>query len=368
MPILPVRMQSRLKNFENGYCKGRNLAERTRIRYVQEITLFGRFLASKGMKDFLPAGQDTFIGYFDSIHRTEGTLASKKIVLKVFYGFLGKPRLVDWIKVKRPPIPKIEPEDIISRDEFISLLSACRTQRDRAALQVLFETGARIGEILSLKVKDAHFERNTTYIGIRVSKTEPRKLYLFDSVPDLKKLIEAHPDPKPESPLFTVRGGKQMGYFAFRGVLRLIAARAKFGKKIHPHLFRHSRASMDAKAGMPQPMAEKKYGWSKGSMMYSRYSHLSDRDVADWDMKQRGLRQEEPEQGQKAKECLRCKTMNPWTSTFCGMCGMSLDAKDAELVGEYDEITDEAMRRTLKKKGVMKEFLKEVEKVRKERK
>jgi hypothetical protein len=215
------------------------------------------------------------------------------------------------------------------------------------------------------------FSENSVLINIQVSKTFKRRIYLFDSVPDLKGWLSMHPQGKnPEAFLFTVKDGKQLQYMQFYLNLRNIVRRAGITKKINPKLFRHSAATLDIVVRrMPIPMAEKKYGWSKGSRMPSRYAHASDKDVADWSAEMRGLKTEQPESEQKAKECMRCRQMNPWTSTFCGTCGMSLEKEDYKTLEKLDaevEEVEEKLREHPKYKQALKEILKRMKKKEKE--
>lgn len=81
---------------------------------------------------------------------------SLKVSIKAFYKWLygGKnyPECVDWIKTHGFEKRKL-PEEILTRDEVKKLVEAARNPRDRALLMVLYESGARAGELVNIKIK-----------------------------------------------------------------------------------------------------------------------------------------------------------------------------------------------------------------------
>ena len=57
------------------------------------------------------------------------------------------------------------------------------------------------------------------------------------------------------------------------------AKRAGITKHVHPHLFRHSRATALLRMKVPEADVKKLLGWSPGSQQLTRYSHLTSRDA-----------------------------------------------------------------------------------------
>ncbi len=74
--------------------------------------------------------------------------------LRSFYKWLyGKdeyPDIVKWIKVGTEVKNKL-PEEMLSEEEVKKLIDACRNQRDKTIIALLWDTGMRIGELLNLK-------------------------------------------------------------------------------------------------------------------------------------------------------------------------------------------------------------------------
>jgi site-specific recombinase XerD/ribosomal protein L40E len=326
-----------MDDFANELKSNRGLKTPTVRSYVRALLYFGLFAVDKRHSSFKEVDSEDVKTYIKNPYPRTGhkkapsTMNTTKIAFRVFYRWMKLENVTEGLKLVNPKVKQISPEDCISETEFTTMLNLCVKQRDRALLQLLMESGARVSEIINMTVRDIHFEPDSVYADIRTSKTQERKVYLFDATEDLKRWLVMHPfGSDPDAPLFISYGRvlpkkkKRMEYDAVRQMLTRLALRAGIHKRIHAHLFRHSRCSLDAKRGLPLPLAEKKYGWVKGSAMYSRYSHIRDTDVRDWDSQVRGLTNKKEEDKTEAKKCLRCGTMNSWTLTRCSVCGMAL--------------------------------------------
>src|SRR2546427_8434300 len=74
-------------------------------------------------------------------------------LLRQFYTAAEQPDHADIFRLKRTSA-KISPEEILTLPEVNEMLKAARSLRDRAFLAVLWETGVRVSEVLSLNVAD----------------------------------------------------------------------------------------------------------------------------------------------------------------------------------------------------------------------
>ncbi len=100
-----------------------------------------------------------------------------------------------------------------------------------------------------------------------------------DSIAYLKDYIKSKDDK--DEYLFTGLQGQNlhqaMKYYDARKLLINLKARTGIDKRIYPHLFRHSMASLLA-SKFPEAPLENQMGWVHGSKMTSIYVHLSMRD------------------------------------------------------------------------------------------
>lgn len=134
--------------------------------------------------------------------------------------------------------------------------------RDRLLVTILYDTGARIQEVLNIRLNDLHL-KGTPTVTVHGKGNKTRHINLMDVT---KKHIENymrifHPgkDFYSDDYLFYVRrvdGNKRMTEDNARRLVRTYGKSAKktcpeIPDDIHPHLFRHTRAMHLYKHGMP---------------------------------------------------------------------------------------------------------------------
>lgn len=170
-------------------------------------------------------------------------------------------------------------------------------QRDYALFALMFNTGARVQEILNLRVRDLRLDPpcQVRLQGkgnkVRLCPIWPRTAQL------LRELIQARhasdQDPA-DRPVFANRHGASMTRFGVRYLLRkhLMAGSKKVsslaGKRIHPHSIRHTTAIYLLKAGVDFATISQWLGHASlnTTMRYAR---------ADIDLKRQALAQVFPE-------------------------------------------------------------------------
>jgi len=268
----------------------------------------------------------------------EVTVADYKKVLKQFFkwhdGEDGDyPETVDWITTTGPADSGTLPKELLDREDIDTLKDACRNPRDRAFIAMLYETGARIGELIDLTVGDieSHVHGNKVVID---GKTGQRRLPLVESAPALNKWLNEHPKAgTADAPLWCQLqdGGHQLSYHYIRQkLLERPAERAGVEKPMNPHHFRHSRATHLAQDFTEAEMCEW-FGWVQGSDVPGKYVHLSGRDIDRSYFENQGLESvEEEEEEDPVVECWNCHELNERGDHYCGKCGSPLteEAKD----------------------------------------
>ncbi len=97
------------------------------------------------------------------------------------------------IKIKKPR-RHLPVKQLITREDIIRLVDACDKPRDRALIMLMWDSGARIGELLSLNIGHVQFDRYCAVVIVN-GKTGMRRLRLISSVPDIQTWINMHPTP-----------------------------------------------------------------------------------------------------------------------------------------------------------------------------
>jgi len=244
--------------------------------------------------------------------------------------------------------------EVLSREEIRRILEACTRQRDRALVFVGYESGARAGELLGLRIRDVEFDDYGAVLRVR-GKTGFRRIRLVESVHDLLEWLKQHPyKSDPDAPLWISRQGgvRPVSKQRFCEILDRAARAAGIRKHVHPHLLRHSRATHLAKVLTEAQMREF-FGWTKRSEVPAIYVHLSGRDVDEALLRHYGIapKREERDAGAlRPWTCPRCGATNSPGLRFCGRCGFALnvwDAEEAARRSEHAERLQELLNRWL---------------------
>ncbi len=322
-----------LKFHEDMLAEG--LSELRVLKYLRLL----KWLAIWLEKDFDKANEEDIKRLVARIERSELSEWGKqnyKVAIKRFYRWLYKlpkgkdPELTEWIRTTIKNNNTKLPEELLTEDEVKAMINATPHTRDKALIAVLWDAGLRIGEAGSLKVKNVIFDDYGAVLVVH-GKTGYRRVRIIWAVPYLMDWLEQHPlKDNPEAPLWVkIWGGKTeaMNYAAIRKQIQTSAKRAGIKKRIHPHIFRHSRATYLAKH-LTEAQMKEYFGWTQSSRMAAVYVHLSGRDVDNAILKLHGLKKDEEEKP-KAKRCPRCKYINPTSAHFCIRCGAVLDLKTA---------------------------------------
>jgi site-specific recombinase XerD len=272
--------------------RGNNCSEDTIRNQNMVLTQFNQFIKGKPFKETTEKDVINFIQNRRQKGRALSSIKHYIIVIKVFYRWLYELPIHNYPKQVRNlnggrnknRFP-ITPNEMINEEDVAILLKHCTNFRDQAILMTLYESGARIGEFVNMDLKDLHFDNRGVVFVLR-GKTGERRIRLILSVPYLQKWIEHHPR-KSESrtPLWVALRKRRGEYQRLSDsmiyiMLQNLKKNSHFRKPVNPHNFRHSRATF-----LSQYLSDAKmrifFGWSRGSNMIGRYTHLSGKDLDD---------------------------------------------------------------------------------------
>ncbi len=355
------------------FCKVK-LAKGVSVGRAAKIIHCLRLLAKRLNKPFKDATKDDLIGLVGGLERSdyaEHTKYDLKVMLKMFYKWLKgndeyAPPEISWLKKSKKNLDHKLPEDLLSEDEILKLATAAINPRDKTLILVLYETGCRIGELLSLQMKNVKFDQYGAILRVS-GKTGDRRVRIISSAPVLASWLNSHPQADdPEAWLWLQYKNNKITDKCLRhatvyATLKKIAKRAGIRKKIYPHLFRHTRATVLANKLTDSQMKEH-FGWVQGSEMAATYVHLSGRDVDNAFLKMHGLVPNDGsyEEKLKLKPCQRCKENNAPTSKFCVRCGQPLDEKTMELIQNQRQKCDDVMNRLMEDEEIRNLLLKKI--------
>ncbi|MBN2517730.1 MAG: tyrosine-type recombinase/integrase [Candidatus Altiarchaeota archaeon] len=197
--------------------------------------------------------------------------------VKKFLEFLGKGELFKELHPTFKEKGMKLPEELLTLDEINRLVSAACGPRDKALISVLYESGARIGEIVTLQLRHVSFDQYGAVLIVN-GKTGMRRVRIVDSAPLLAEWIEKLHYKAPESPVWVNGQGSRVCYRTVHKMLKQLMKKCSVKKNIYPHLFRHTRATHLADK-LTEHQLRVYFGWSGRSDVPSIYVHLSGRDV-----------------------------------------------------------------------------------------
>ncbi|MEJ2775136.1 site-specific tyrosine recombinase/integron integrase [Sulfolobaceae archaeon RB850M] len=181
-------------------------------------------------------------------------------------------RFLKWLgKDIKPVTPRIRRNEIFALDEetFNKLLEITKRTSDKLILKLLFDTGLRAKELLSIKVSDIDFERGS--ITVRNTKNqETRTVFFTEGTKSLLIKYIKSKGLKSDDKLFNLT------YNALYKRLKRIGK--KIGIDLRPHLLRHTFATVAIKKGVPLPAVQKLLG-HKDIRTTQIYTHLLTTDL-----------------------------------------------------------------------------------------
>ncbi|MGQ9469297.1 MAG: tyrosine-type recombinase/integrase [Nitrososphaerales archaeon] len=184
-------------------------------------------------KPFEEAGKEDILKIVEEIERRKWSDRTKydyKISLRIFFRWLRKredyPEEVKWIKPRLKNGNRL-PEEILTEEEIKAMAEKAENPRDRALILCLYESGCRIGELLTLKIKNAQFDEHGAVLLVN-GKTGSRRVRIIASASALMNWLEHHPLNDNREAFVWIDVGtrnryERMSYSAVREVLRKLA-------------------------------------------------------------------------------------------------------------------------------------------------
>ncbi|HQW51937.1 MAG TPA: site-specific tyrosine recombinase XerD [Tepidiformaceae bacterium] len=286
-------MDERIGQFLNFLAVEKNASNNTIAAYKNDLGQFTAFLASATPGRALNGtSQDSFVKYVEYLrneqHYKDATVARKVAAVKSFYGFLAAEGMVDHDpteQLKSPQVGKTLPRalTVAEVDELLEQPARRNTpeaRRDKAMLELLYATGLRVTELVSLDVNDIALESDPVTVRCVGKGERERVLPLHQRPVDELRQYIFHVRPKlvrnrREAALFVNRRGERLTRQGFWLILKNYAKDANLDKTITPHTLRHTYATHMLSGGMPLRNVQDALGHASISTTQI-YTHLTD--------------------------------------------------------------------------------------------
>ncbi len=244
-----------IESFEKYLSDERHVSTNTYLSYVRDINQFNGYLEKYLDLDIVSVRQETVKGYvawLQGAGKSSATLARCLASIKCFYNYLLGREIVEQNPVFDISIERAEKKlpQILTSAEVELLLDQpkctdMKGYRDRAMLELLYATGIRVSELISLNIDDVKLSA-----GIIKCSSHGKERYIpmysaaIKAVSDYINLVRGQMLASPtEQALFVNVNGERMTRQGFWKVLKHYQETAKIDKDITPHTLRHSFAA-----------------------------------------------------------------------------------------------------------------------------
>jgi len=264
----------------------------TERAYAADLEQFEAFLARRGksLGAFEAIAREDATGFLAELHRQhqkKSSMARKLSTLRSFFRFLIHNRVLPQSPLAGLRNPKQESRQprALNVDQATALMDAPGRPgpegiRDLALVELLYGSGLRISEALSLSVDDVRADRG--FVRVRGKGGKQRLAPLSEAAKlRLREYLEQRQELTHDAGEQALFLGTRLGPLSRREAQRVVArlaAQAGVGQSVHPHTLRHSFASHLLQAGADLRSVQEMLGHSRLSTT-ERYTHLDMRHI-----------------------------------------------------------------------------------------
>ena len=246
-------MSNIIMRYEDYLIHTKHASDNTVASYMRDLRQYASYLGSEGI-DVLDADQDVVSSYMNSMKangKSAATISRALASIKSFYAFLAERGEIKTNPAKGVAALKVErrfPEILTGKEVELFLDQPrcvdAKGYRDHAMLELLYATGIRVSELISLDESDcslsAGFIRCESKGKERIIPLYPAAVKaLSDYIKDVRPQLLADPE---ETALFVNMNGERMSRQGFWKIVKHYQEMAQIDKDITPHTLRHSFA------------------------------------------------------------------------------------------------------------------------------
>lgn len=288
------------------YCFAQGLSEGRIKKYLYTLIKLSQFLGKK----FEKANKKDIVAVLAKLEKSdyeEQTKRDFKIALKKLYAWIRNcdpktypPEVSFFTTALKRNKEKVR--EVLTEEEIKKMIQSASTVRDKALLNCLWQSGCRVGELLSMKRSDVAFDEYSPIITLK-GKSGVRKVRIMDKENFLKSWVDSLPTDQNAIWItnFNRMNGSDktlsMTEAAVNKLLKTVGKKCNIQKNIYPHLIRASRATFLASL-MKEQQIKKMFGWVQSSEMLDVYISQNDVVLDEAILKMNGLLENKEEEVQ----------------------------------------------------------------------
>ncbi len=286
-------MEGNIRGFISYLSEERDASYNTKISYERDLKKLKEYLEKQGItnvQDVSETSLNSYILYLEKEGKAASTVSRYIASFKGFFEYCLRRGIIAEDPADRLRPPKVEKKfpQILTISETQKLMEEPDVQsdkgiRDRAMLELLYATGIRVSELISLKTEDMNLAME--YVVCH-EKSKDRIIPFGTAAKDalivyLDKTRDNMVGESESEYLFVNCSGKPMSRQGFWKLIKYYADKAGIEKEITPHTFRHSFAAHLLENGADVQSVQKMMGHADISttQMYVEMQAGNVRDV-----------------------------------------------------------------------------------------
>lgn len=268
-------------------------SENTELSYKRDLLKVCHFMQEQGITDvkkITATSLNSYILYLEKNKFAAATVSRNIAAIKAFYHYLFKEGIVSEDVSEQLKAPKIEKKmpEILTTEEVVLLLEqpcgdSPKEIRDKAMLELLYATGIRVTELITLKVSDINLQMG--FLLCRDTNKERVIPFGAEAKNALTRYLNGTREAMIEEPdseyLFANCSGQSMSRQGFWKLIKYYSKKAGITADITPHTLRHSFAAHLVENGADLRSVQEMLGHSDISttQIYANMNHNHIREV-----------------------------------------------------------------------------------------
>lgn len=237
----------------------RSLSDNTLDAYQSDIYKLQNFIQDRSLVDLTRSDATAFMEALSEIGLSIKSIARIVSGVKSFYKFLLAEEVITanpFSRISNPKLPKYLPS-VLTHEEVMSMIehidySRFASERDKTVIMLLYGSGLRVSELVSLQVNDLFLEEGVIKVLGKGNKERlvPIGEKTINQIGHYIRYYRNEVAKKKSEPelILNQKGNKLSRVYVFK-IIKRLAEKAGIKQNISPHTLRHTFATVLIEAG-----------------------------------------------------------------------------------------------------------------------